>query len=82
MTEEILEEYSDEFFKALSIDENEKLDDEVIICECFCVNAKDIRSFCQKNGSLEVESLRKVFGLGDGCKSCLLHQDQWINKIL
>jgi NAD(P)H-nitrite reductase large subunit len=58
---------------------NKKLDDEVIICECFCVNVADIRRI-QKN-EVNIESLKKSFGLGNGCSSCLKTTHKWKNKI-
>jgi len=59
----------------------EKLDDEVLICECFCVNVGDIREICH---SLRVFDLKKVqdeFNLGNGCQNCLKQIDTWVNKI-
>lgn len=57
----------------------EKLDDETLICECFCVSAKDIRELCQTHVDLDL--LQDHFGLGQGCTSCLKNKESWINKI-
>jgi NAD(P)H-nitrite reductase large subunit len=58
----------------------EKLDDETLICECFCVSAKDIRELCQAHVDLDL--LQDHFGLGQGCTSCLKNKESWIEKIL
>jgi NAD(P)H-nitrite reductase large subunit len=58
---------------------SEKLDDEVLICECFCVNVGDIRSLCSTEVDLDL--LKDRLNLGGGCGSCLKNRDSWINKI-
>lgn len=57
----------------------EKLDDETLICECFCVSALDIRETC--TNFVDLDLLKKRFNLGEGCQSCLKNKDTWINKI-
>ena len=57
----------------------EKLDDETLICECFCVNAKDIRELCESHVDLDL--LQDHFGMGQGCTSCLKRKDSWVDKI-
>lgn len=58
---------------------NKKLDDEIIICECFCVNVADIRAIQKKE--VNIESLKKSLGLGTGCTSCLKTTHNWKDKI-
>jgi NAD(P)H-nitrite reductase large subunit len=57
----------------------EKLDDEGLICECFCVSVRDIRELCVSEVNLD--QLKIEFNLGQGCQSCLKSKDTWINKI-
>lgn len=57
----------------------EKLDDEALICECFCVSAGDIRDVCSKE--IDLDLLKDRLNLGSGCQSCLKRKDDWIDKI-
>lgn len=59
----------------------EKLDDEIIICECFCVNVSDIREACSKQGAFDLKTMQDGYSLGLGCQSCLKQIDSWVNKI-
>jgi NAD(P)H-nitrite reductase large subunit len=74
-----------EFLRLIeSVDEliphvTEKLDDETLICECFCVNARDIRDLCDSHVDLDL--LRDELSMGEGCQSCLKRKDSWINNI-
>lgn len=61
------------------ITHSEKLDDETLICECFCVNASDIRNLCVRE--VDLEQLKVHFNLGQGCQSCLKSKSTWLNKI-
>ena len=56
-----------------------KLDDETLICECFCVSAKDIRDVCL--AKVDLDLLEDQFSMGQGCRSCIKQKDSWINKI-
>lgn len=58
---------------------DEKLDDECLICECFCVSAGDIRRTCRD--LVDVELLKATYNLGGGCQSCLKRIDSWKDKI-
>lgn len=58
----------------------EKLDDSILICECFCVSVGDIRSL--KLNEVDINCLKTTFNLGEGCGSCLKRKEDWINKIL
>jgi hypothetical protein len=60
-------------------EDSEKLDEETLICECFCVNVKDIRELC--SGKVDLELLQTHLNLGRGCQSCLKRKDSWIDKI-
>ena len=57
----------------------DKLEDETLICECFCVNAGDIRNVC--TSSVNLDQLSDRFNLGQGCQSCIKNKENWINKI-
>ena len=57
----------------------EKLDDETLICECFCVSVRDIRETCST--SVDMNLLEEQFQLGHGCQSCVKRKESWINKI-
>jgi NAD(P)H-nitrite reductase large subunit len=59
----------------------EKLDDEVVICECFCVNVKDIREACAAASQVDIRLLQERFSLGHGCQSCMKSKDLWVSKI-
>lgn len=58
---------------------NKKLDDETLICECFCVSAGDIRQVCESQVDLDL--LKQELSLGQGCQSCLKNKDSWVNRI-
>lgn len=60
-------------------EEEYKLTDDTLICECFCVSAGDIRSLC--TNSIDLVLLEQNLNLGQGCKSCLKRKDDWIDKI-
>ena len=57
----------------------EKLDDDTLICECFCVSVKDIRDVCTDHVDLDL--LQDQFQMGQGCQSCLKRKDSWVNNI-
>lgn len=59
----------------------EKLDDEILICECFCVSVADIRRFCADTQKVDLLALQSALGLGTGCQSCLKRSDYWVDKI-
>jgi NAD(P)H-nitrite reductase large subunit len=57
----------------------QKLDDESLICECFCVSAGDIRQVCESK--VDLEKLQTELNLGNGCQSCLKNKDKWLDNI-
>jgi hypothetical protein len=57
-----------------------KIDDDCLICECFCISAKDIRDLGQLK--LELDTVQKKLGLGSGCQSCLKNIEDWIDRII
>jgi bacterioferritin-associated ferredoxin len=59
----------------------EKLDADVLICECFCVNVQDIRDACSDIGMVDFSLLRNTYGLGSGCQGCLKKASYWSSKI-
>lgn len=62
------------------ISPNDLLDDDILICECFCVNVADIRHLCKDTRAVDLAALSKAYGLGQGCQTCLKRND-WIDKI-
>ena len=58
-----------------------KLDDEVLICECFCVSVGDIRSTCVNELRVDLAKLKTEFGLGTGCQSCTTKIETWVHNI-
>lgn len=52
-----------------------------LICECFCVSADDIRSLGPSDHGVDLVKLEKIFGLGQGCGTCIKRKDEWIEKI-
>lgn len=59
----------------------EKLKNEVLICECFCVDAGDIRDACGTIQKVDLETLQRDFNLGNGCQGCLKRINSWVDKI-
>ena len=59
----------------------EKLDSEVLICECFCVSARDIREAFADTQIVDLQILQDTLNLGHGCQSCMKNKDTWIHKI-
>jgi hypothetical protein len=58
----------------------EKLGEDDLICECFCVNAAMIREVCPDH--IDLSLLGAKLNLGNGCQSCLKRKEDWINRIL
>lgn len=59
----------------------EKLADDVLICECFCVNVRDIREACAEKSEVDLGLLKRKFSMGEGCQSCVKAASEWVNKI-
>ena len=57
----------------------DKLDDDTLICECFCVSVRDIRLLCETKVDLQL--LQEDLHLGQGCTTCLKNIDSWIHRI-
>lgn len=49
---------------------NQKLDDNILICECKCISVGMIRDKF-KNKQFDLDLLKKELGLGTGCSSCI-----------
>jgi hypothetical protein len=60
--------------------EREKLGEEDLICECFCVSAGMIRDVCPEQ--IDLTFLSKKLNLGLGCRDCLKNKEDWIRRIL
>lgn len=63
------------------ITREEKLSDETLICECFCVNVGDIREACSSHQVVDLDTLKDNFNLGQGCQGCLKRFENWAHKI-
>ena len=57
------------------------LDDDFLICECFCVSAGDIRDACADDKCFELKKVQDYYSLGLGCQGCMREIDNWANKI-
>ena len=57
------------------------LDDETLICECYCVSLLDIREACAKTRLVDVEMLQRRFGLGTGCGQCVKDLAVWHDRV-
>ena len=57
------------------------LDDNVLICECFCVSVGDIREVCAATRVVDVEKLQDSFHFSQGCGTCLRRKNEWIDLI-
>ena len=57
----------------------EKLADDVLICECFCISVGDIRETCLNEVDLDL--LADRFNMGQGCQSCIKNKVSWIHKV-
>ena len=58
----------------------EKLGDDDLICECFCVSTGMIREVCPDN--IDLNLLGQRLNLGNGCRSCIKRKEDWIYRIL
>jgi NAD(P)H-nitrite reductase large subunit len=61
--------------------DEEVLNDDFLICECFCVSARDIRTACESQGKVDLELVQNQLSLGQGCQGCIKRIDSWIEKI-
>jgi bacterioferritin-associated ferredoxin len=57
------------------------INDEVLICECMCVSAKDIRNLFSDSRVIDLEILKKELLLGTGCSSCIKSFQDWRESI-
>lgn len=57
------------------------LNDDVLICECMCVSALDIRELFRDTREIDLKMLKEQLGVGQGCSSCIKSLDQWKGKI-
>ncbi len=60
---------------------SEKLEDDILICECHCVSVRDIRMACEAGSKVDLDILQNQLHLGTGCESCLKQLGSWVNKI-
>lgn len=57
-----------------------KMSDDHLICECMCVSAGEIRLLLREK-TFDLDLLRKEFGLGTGCSSCIKSLPSWKAKL-
>lgn len=57
------------------------IEDEILICECMCVSALDIRNLFKNSKIVDLEVLKEQLRVGQGCSSCLKSFEQWKDKI-
>lgn len=62
-------------------DIKDTISDDVLICECMCVSAGDIRNLFKNSQIVDLKILREELCVGQGCSSCLKTADQWKDKI-
>lgn len=62
--------------------EVDKLEDDVLICECFCVSVYEIRQCLNDSHTLDVTKLTQELNMGKSCGACLKNSASWIDKIL
>lgn len=55
---------------------NSKFSDDLLICECMCLSAGDIRK-CLKENVVDLNLLTCELKLGSGCSSCLKSFHSW-----
>ena len=61
--------------------ESNKLEDDFLICECFCVSAGDIREVCTEIQKVDLNLVQEKTNLGHGCQGCIRRIDNWLTKI-
>ena len=79
MNEDELDNYELEILRAG--ERKDFIDDEVLICECMCVSAGDIREFLNSTKTVNLDDLQNDLKLGSGCSSCVKSFSQWKDKI-
>ena len=57
------------------------IDDDVLICECMCVSAGDIRKKFINSQVVDLDVLKNDLRVGQGCSSCVKSFAQWKDKI-
>jgi bacterioferritin-associated ferredoxin len=62
-------------------EQKQLLDDEILICECFCVNVRDIRDSFKESKKVDLSILSERLCMGKGCGSCIKSSSEWLDKI-
>ncbi len=57
------------------------LNDDVLICECFCVSVSDIREVCGETKLVDIEKLQQRFQFSQGCGTCVRRKNEWFDLI-
>ena len=60
--------------------EVDKLDEDLLICECMCISVRDIRETFKINGP-SLDLLVSELGMGTACSTCLKSKEDWFNRI-
>ncbi len=53
------------------------LGDEVLVCECFCVDVGEIRRSMEPGKEVDWCALQERLQLGSGCGTCWKRKDEW-----
>lgn len=61
----------------LIADSDAIMQDDELICECFCVSLKDIKTCLNQYGHFNLEVLSKELQMGKSCGSCIKSADSW-----
>lgn len=65
----------------VSWQDQELLADEILICECNCINVGTIRKTLTGKEELNPKVLKEKLNLGSGCNSCIKSLDSWMDKV-
>ena len=61
----------------LIADNSNKMHEDELICECFCVSLKDIKTCLDQHGQFSLELLTEELNMGKSCGSCLRSATSW-----
>jgi bacterioferritin-associated ferredoxin len=78
----------DEDFEAIELfnqwragEPKDLISDDILICECFCISALDIRNLFKDAKIVDLEILKEQYCMGQACSSCLKSSDDWTTRI-
>lgn len=65
----------------LIADNSNKMHDDELICECFCVSLKDIKAHMKHNGEICLEALKDELNMGKSCANCIKNASSWMKNL-